>query len=101
LQFHLQFLVPFALFAVYFERKVSAFMQDRLGPNRVGPRGYFQTIADILKLLQKEDITPAEVDKPLYNVAPILVFMGSYAALRQFRLHRYILVQILIWVFFI
>ncbi|MDY0081256.1 MAG: NADH-quinone oxidoreductase subunit NuoH [Ignavibacteriales bacterium] len=76
----LAFLVPFALFAVYFERKVSAFMQDRLGPNRVGPRGYFQTIADILKLLQKEDITPAEVDKPLYNVAPILVFMGSYAA---------------------
>ncbi|MHC1737411.1 MAG: NADH-quinone oxidoreductase subunit NuoH [Ignavibacteriaceae bacterium] len=76
----LAFIIPFALFAVYFERKVSAFMQDRLGPNRTGPRGYFQTIADIIKLLQKEDITAAAVDKTLFNIAPVLVFAASYAA---------------------
>ena len=76
----LAFIIPFALFAVYFERKVSAFMQDRLGPNRTGPRGYFQTIADIIKLLQKEDITASAVDKTLFNIAPVLVFAGSYAA---------------------
>jgi len=76
----LGFIIPFALFAVYFERKVSAFMQDRLGPNRTGPRGYFQTIADIIKLLQKEDIMASAVDKVLFNIAPVLVFAGSYAA---------------------
>jgi NADH-quinone oxidoreductase subunit H len=74
------FILTFALFAVLAERKVSAFMQDRIGPNRVGPHGLFQTVADILKLLQKEDIIAAANDKILFNFAPVLVFVGCYAA---------------------
>lgn len=73
------FILPFALAAVLLERKVSAFMQDRVGPNRTGYRGLFQTVADILKLIQKEDIIATDADKKLFNLAPILVFAGSYA----------------------
>lgn len=74
------FILPFALFAVLLERKVSAHMQDRLGPMRVGYHGILQTVADILKLIQKEDIMAKEVDRKLFNVAPVVVFIGSYAA---------------------
>lgn len=64
------------LFLIWFERKAVARMQDRLGPNRLGPYGIFQPVADVIKLITKEYITPAGVDKIVYNLAPILVVMS-------------------------
>ena len=63
---------------VYAERKISAFMQDRIGPNRVGPIGLLQTIADTIKLLFKEAIFPRGVDRKLFVLAPILVNVGAF-----------------------
>jgi NADH-quinone oxidoreductase subunit H len=57
---------------VWVERKVVARFQDRLGPNRIGPFGLIQPVADIIKMVIKEDITPAGADKILYNIAPVL-----------------------------
>jgi len=63
---------------VYAERKISAFMQDRLGPMRVGPYGVLQTIADTIKLLFKEAIFPRGVDRKLFVIAPLLVNVGAF-----------------------
>lgn len=61
---------------VWVERKVVARFQDRLGPNRVGPFGMIQPLADIIKLLIKEDITPDGADRVVYNLAPIMSMMS-------------------------
>lgn len=60
------------IFLVWVERKVVARFQDRLGPNRLGPYGLIQPVADIIKLLIKEDITPFGADRIVFNIAPIL-----------------------------
>ena len=59
------------LILIWLERKVAGFIQMRLGPNRLGPFGVFQTIADTLKLLTKEDIIPSQTDKLIFKTAPM------------------------------
>src|SRR6187455_663597 len=65
------------LVLIMMERKVSAWMQLRLGPNRVGPKGMFQTAADTLKLIMKEGLTPDGADKFLFNLAPFVVMIAG------------------------
>jgi len=62
---------------ILMERKVSAYMQIRLGPNRVGPKGMFQTVADTIKLMVKEGMTPEGADKVLFNLAPFVVMIAA------------------------
>lgn len=69
------------LILVYAERKVCAFMQNRVGPNRVGPYGIVQTIADFIKLLMKELVTIKNSDKLLFNIAPFIVIIASFMAI--------------------
>jgi len=77
----LAFYAVVGLYLVYAERKVCAFMQCRVGPNRVGPYGFFQTIADLIKLLMKELIPIKNADKLLFNLAPFIVIIASFMAI--------------------
>src|SRR5215208_5716718 len=80
------------LILVLMERKVSAWMQIRLGPNRVGPKGMFQSLADTVKLLVKEGLTPGGADKFLFNLAPFIamivamLLMAPIAFAKDFQL---------------
>jgi len=80
------------LVLVIMERKVSAWIQIRLGPNRVGPKGMFQSLADTVKLIVKEGLTPAGADKIMFNVAPFIamivamLLMAPIAFAKDFQL---------------
>src|SRR5512135_2444536 len=69
---------------VYAERRISAFIQNRIGPNRVGPWGLLQAPADVLKLFLKEDIVPLKANHPIHTLAPIIsisVAMATFAVI--------------------
>src|SRR5260370_25482586 len=68
--------VPFASIVTWVERRVWARIQSRVGPNRVGPNGFLQWLADGIKLVCKEDIIPDEADAPLFKFAPYLVVLA-------------------------
>src|SRR5207248_6871424 len=74
------FLLGLFAYLTLAERKIAAWVQDRLGPNRVGPLGLLQPLADGLKFLFKEDIIPDRVDKLLYLLAPALAVMTALLA---------------------
>lgn len=73
-------LVGTVMMLVWAERRTAGFIQSRLGPNRVGPFGLLQMVADVIKLLTKEDIVPARGDVVVYTVAPILAVAASLMA---------------------
>jgi len=75
------FYAVIGLFLVYAERKVCAFIQNRVGPNRVGPYGIIQTISDFFKLMLKELIPIKNADKFLFNLAPFIVVIASFMAI--------------------
>ena len=97
-----------ALVAVYAELKISAFMQDRVGPMGQGPGlhagkwGLLQTVADALKLLLKEDIIPALADRKLFIIAPFIIFVTPFIALAALPFNQdFLIADLNIGVFYI
>jgi NADH-quinone oxidoreductase subunit H len=87
------FVAVFVMFLVWMERKVSAHMQSRIGPNRVGPLGLFQTLADAIKLTIKEDVKPVHRDKIPYFIAPIVAFVATFMGLVVIPFDQGVVVQ--------
>ncbi|SFA39213.1 NADH-quinone oxidoreductase subunit H [Anoxybacillus pushchinoensis] len=78
----LLFVLGFVTYGILAERKVMGFMQGRIGPNQVGGRwGLLQTVADVLKLLLKEDTIPKAADRPLFILAPVIAFAPAFMVL--------------------
>lgn len=77
---------------VVWERKISGYMGSRLGPNRVGPGGWLQWLADGLKLLMKEDLVPADADPLLFRAAPYLAFLGLFLTFIVLPFSRWLIV---------
>ncbi|HUO58068.1 MAG TPA: NADH-quinone oxidoreductase subunit NuoH [bacterium] len=87
------FISLFVMFLVWMERKVSAHMQSRIGPNRVGIFGLLQTVADAVKLTIKEDVKPIHRDVIPYTIAPILAFVATFAGMVVIPFDKGIVVQ--------
>ncbi|MBD2863596.1 NADH-quinone oxidoreductase subunit NuoH [Paenibacillus sp. IB182363] len=77
-------ILGYVTYAIYFERKVIGWMQMRHGPTRTGPLGLLQTVADVLKLLLKEDTIPKKADRELFILAPAITFVPAFAVLATF-----------------
>src|SRR5438067_13879902 len=77
----INFMLVSAIFSVWLERKVTARIQDRLGPTRVGGKfGWLQTLADGLKLLCKEDLVPKDADQVLFRIGPYIALVSTALA---------------------
>src|SRR5947208_13990783 len=74
------FILPIAGITTWVERRVAGRIQSRIGPNRTGPAGFLQWLADGIKSVLKEDIVPAAADVPLFKLAPYVVITGFVAA---------------------
>src|SRR5690625_4356397 len=79
-----------AAIAVYAERRIAGFIQHRWGPNCVGPFGLLQPIADVLKLILKEDVTPTQGNRTLHSIAPLIPVITALKIGRaSCRAHKY------------
>src|SRR5258708_6250268 len=87
------FIAVFVMFLVWMERKVSAHMQSRIGPNRVGVFGLLQTLADAIKLTIKEDVKPVKRDKIPYFIAPIVAFVATFMGMVVIPFDKGVVVQ--------
>jgi len=75
------FLMVSVMLTIWLERRVVAFMQTRVGPNRVGPFGVLQTLADGIKLFFKEDVRPTNADRVLYGLAPVVMMVPAFLSI--------------------
>jgi NADH-quinone oxidoreductase subunit H len=71
-------IVMMVAFIIYFERKFAGFFQGRVGPTYLGPWGSFQSFGDIFKLISKEDLIPVRADKPVFRLAPYIIFVPAF-----------------------
>src|ERR671919_1022083 len=74
------FLLVSVMMTIWVERRIVAFMQQRYGPNRVGPFGMLQTLADGVKLFFKEDLRPVTADEPVFTLAPMFSLIPAFMA---------------------